>query len=98
MGGGPGGVVVLWSEVGTAFLGQISAQGLGASGPGGDVEVSGLRFLYFGGTVDVSAQNGMDGEIYFRGGGLPWPELLATTAVSAAMLFAASRNLARQDF
>jgi hypothetical protein len=40
----------------------------------------------------------MDGEIYFRGGGLPWLELFATTAVSAAMLFAASRNLARQDF
>jgi len=40
----------------------------------------------------------MNGEIYFRGGGLPWLELLATTAVSAAMLFAASRNLACQDF
>ncbi|HMB81562.1 MAG TPA: hypothetical protein VKI43_15895 [Vicinamibacterales bacterium] len=40
----------------------------------------------------------MDGEIYFRGGGVPWVELLASAAVSAAMLFAASSNLARQDF
>ena len=40
----------------------------------------------------------MDGEMYFRGGGLPWLGLLASAAASAAMLFAASRNLARQDF
>jgi hypothetical protein len=40
----------------------------------------------------------MDGEMYFRGAGLPWLGLLASAAVSAAMLFAASRNLARQDF
>ena len=40
----------------------------------------------------------MDGEMYFRGGGLPWLGLLASAAVSAAMLFAATRNIARQDF
>ena len=40
----------------------------------------------------------MDGETYFRDGGLPWLGLLASAAVSAAMLIAASRNLARQDF
>jgi len=40
----------------------------------------------------------MDGEIYFRGGGVPWLGLLASAAASTAMLFAASRNLARQDF
>jgi hypothetical protein len=40
----------------------------------------------------------MDGEMYFRGNGLPWPGLLASAAMSIAMLFAASRNLARQDF
>ena len=40
----------------------------------------------------------MDGETYFRDGGLPWLGLLASAAVSAAMLVAASRNLARQDF
>jgi ABC-type transport system involved in multi-copper enzyme maturation permease subunit len=40
----------------------------------------------------------MSGEIYFRGGGLPWLGLLASAAASAAMLYAASRNIARQDF
>ncbi len=40
----------------------------------------------------------MSGEIYFRGGGLPWLGLLASAAVSAAMLYAAARNIARQDF
>jgi hypothetical protein len=40
----------------------------------------------------------MDGEVYFRGGGLPWLGLLASTAASAAMLYAATRNIARQDF
>jgi ABC-2 type transport system permease protein len=40
----------------------------------------------------------MDGEVYFRGSGLPWLGLLASAVVSAAMLFAASSNLARQDF
>ena len=40
----------------------------------------------------------MSGEAYFRGGGLPWLGLLASAAVSAAMLYAATRNIARQDF
>ena len=40
----------------------------------------------------------MSGEVYFRGGGLPWLGLLASAAVSAAMLYAAIRNIARQDF
>jgi hypothetical protein len=40
----------------------------------------------------------MSGEAYFRGGGLPWLGLLASAAVSAATLYAATRNIARQDF
>lgn len=40
----------------------------------------------------------MSAEVYFRGGGLPLLGLLATAAVSAAMLYAAARNIARQDF
>jgi hypothetical protein len=40
----------------------------------------------------------MNGEVYFRGGGLPWPGLLASAAASAAMLYGAARNIARQDF
>jgi hypothetical protein len=53
---------------------------------------------FFGELSRYSLFGIMDGEIYFRGGGVPWLELLATAAVSAALLFAASRNLARQDF
>jgi hypothetical protein len=53
----------------------------------------------FSGTVSRYSLFGiMDGETYFRDGGLPWLGLLASAAASAAMLFAASRNLARQDF
>lgn len=40
----------------------------------------------------------MSAEVYFRGGGLPWLGLLASAAVSAVMLYAATRNIARQDF
>jgi ABC-2 type transport system permease protein len=40
----------------------------------------------------------MDGEMYFRGAGFPWVGLLVSAALSAAMLYAAARNFARQDF
>ena len=40
----------------------------------------------------------MDGEMYFRGAGLPWLGLLVSAAGSTAMLLAAGRNLDRQDF
>jgi hypothetical protein len=40
----------------------------------------------------------MSAETYFRGGGVPWLGLAATAAVSAAMLYAATKNIARQDF
>lgn len=40
----------------------------------------------------------MSAEVYFRGGGVPWLGLLAGAAVSVLMLYAASRNIARQDF
>jgi hypothetical protein len=40
----------------------------------------------------------MNGERYFRGGGLPWPGLFASVALSAAMLYGAAKNLARRDF
>jgi hypothetical protein len=53
---------------------------------------------FFGDLSRYSLFGTMSGEIYFREGGVPWLELLASAAVSAAMLFAASRNLARQDF
>ena len=40
----------------------------------------------------------MSGESYFRGGGLPWLGLIASAALSAAMLYGAAGNFARQDF
>ena len=40
----------------------------------------------------------MSGERYFRGGGLPWPGLFVSVALSAAMLYGAVVNLARRDF
>ena len=40
----------------------------------------------------------MSGEVYFRSGGLPWLGLVASAALSVAMLYAAARNIARQDF
>jgi ABC-type transport system involved in multi-copper enzyme maturation permease subunit len=58
----------------------------------------GIAEPFFGDFSRYSLFGIMNGEIYFRGGGVPWLELLATAAVSAALLFAASRNLARQDF
>ena len=38
------------------------------------------------------------GESYFKGHGLPWPMLLVTVAASAALLYAGTRLVARQDF
>ena len=40
----------------------------------------------------------MNGETYFRGGGLPWAGLVVSLAVSAAFLYAAAQNLAHADF
>jgi hypothetical protein len=40
----------------------------------------------------------MSAESYFRGAGLPWLGLLVSAGASAAMLYAATRNMARQDF
>lgn len=40
----------------------------------------------------------MSGEVYFRTGELPWLGLLTSAALSVAMLYAATRNIARQDF
>jgi len=40
----------------------------------------------------------MTGERYFLGDGVPWLGLLASAAVSASLLYAATRNIARMDF
>jgi hypothetical protein len=40
----------------------------------------------------------MSAERYFRGEGVPWLGLVASAAVSVALLYGAARNVARQDF
>ena len=40
----------------------------------------------------------MSAERYFRGEGLPWLGLLLAAVVSAAAIYAATRNMARRDF
>ena len=51
-----------------------------------------------GGSSSASLLGIMTAEVYFRGGGLPWLGLLASVALSALLLYAATRNIARQDF
>jgi hypothetical protein len=50
------------------------------------------------GLADYSLIPVMNGERYFRGGGLPWAGLLVSAALSAGLLYAATVNLARRDF
>jgi hypothetical protein len=40
----------------------------------------------------------MSAETYFRGNGVPWLGLLSSAAVSVALLYAATKNIVRQDF
>jgi hypothetical protein len=65
---------------------------------GGAAAVVGLCEPFFPALSRYSLFGIMDGEAYFYGGGVPWLGLLASAAASAAMLYAATRNIARQDF
>jgi hypothetical protein len=60
--------------------------------------VLGICEPFFGELSRYSLFGIMDGEVYFRGGGMPWLGLLASAALSVAMLYGANRNIARQDF
>ena len=51
-----------------------------------------------GGQVRFSLLGMMHGDSYFRGDGLPWPMLLATAALTTALLYGAVRNIAHRDF
>jgi ABC-type transport system involved in multi-copper enzyme maturation permease subunit len=51
-----------------------------------------------GGSPAASLLGVMTAERYFRGDGLPWLGLFLTTAASIALLYAATLNIARQDF
>jgi ABC-type transport system involved in multi-copper enzyme maturation permease subunit len=59
--------------------------------------VARLLERFFGGE-HLSLLAVMTAESYFRGGGVPWQGLLVSAAVSAALLYAATRTIARQDF
>jgi len=58
----------------------------------------GLFDQVFPGLSRYSFYGVMSAEVYFRGGGLPWLGLLASAAVSVAVLNAATVNIARRDF
>ncbi len=60
-GAGDGGRVILWSDLSTAFDGQIAARGGESGGDGGFVEVSGKQMLTFAGRVDTRAPQGNAG-------------------------------------
>src|SRR5579883_2449505 len=58
---GNGGKVVVWSDLGTQFYGNILARGGNLSGNGGWVETSGEQYLDAEGSVDASAPAGQGG-------------------------------------
>ena len=59
---GNGGQVVVWSNVETQFLGDISAQGGSLGGNGGSIETSSKQYLDVGGgSVTAGAANGQAG-------------------------------------
>jgi filamentous hemagglutinin family protein len=58
---GNGGQVVVWSDGGTLFEGEISAQARGSVGNGGFVEVSGRENLRIDGEVSTASANGRNG-------------------------------------
>lgn len=60
---GDGGLVIVWADETTQFLGNITARGGTEAGDGGFVEVSGKETLTFQGTADTSAPNGNIGTL-----------------------------------
>ncbi|MFM2066605.1 MAG: hypothetical protein RLZZ584_1514, partial [Pseudomonadota bacterium] len=60
---GQGGSVIVWSDEGTRFLGNISARGGAQGGDGGFAEVSGKLGLDFRGLVDLTAARGQAGTL-----------------------------------
>jgi filamentous hemagglutinin family protein len=59
---GDGGKVIVWSDLGTGFYGNIYAQGGMLEGNGGLVETSGKAYLDVMGSVDASASVGLAGQ------------------------------------
>lgn len=65
---GNAGTVIAWANGDTTFLGDVSASASGPGGNGGLVEVSGKRYLYFDGDVNVSSVGGESGTVLFDPG------------------------------
>ncbi|NTW52780.1 MAG: filamentous hemagglutinin N-terminal domain-containing protein, partial [Chlorobiaceae bacterium] len=62
-GNGDGGKVIVWSNDGTKFFGNISARGGELGGNGGFAEVSGKAALDFNGSADLRAPQGSVGTL-----------------------------------
>jgi|GEM_PF-1565338 len=60
---GDGGQVIVWADGSTNFKGNISATGKGTDGKGGFAEVSGKDYLAFKGSVDLTAESGVKGQL-----------------------------------
>ncbi|MES2499493.1 MAG: filamentous hemagglutinin N-terminal domain-containing protein, partial [Pseudomonadota bacterium] len=60
---GDGGRVIVWADDVARYYGSVSAKGGAISGNGGFVEISGKRLLNFLGNVDLSAANGVGGNL-----------------------------------
>jgi filamentous hemagglutinin family protein len=60
---GNGGKVVAWSDDSTRYYGAISAKGGSTGGHGGNAEVSGVGFLDYSGTADLTAVHGNAGSL-----------------------------------
>lgn len=60
---GDGGEVIVWADEITGFFGSIRATGGANAGDGGFAEVSGKQQLAFDGWVDLTATNGLTGEL-----------------------------------
>ena len=60
---GNGGRVIVWSNDGTRFYGNISARGGANGGDGGFAEVSGKQYLEFAGAADMRAPGGQTGTL-----------------------------------
>lgn len=60
---GNGGKIIVWSNLGTSFYGNIFARGGTDSGDGGFIEISGKDQLQFAGNVNANASHGKVGSL-----------------------------------
>jgi filamentous hemagglutinin family protein len=60
---GNGGKAIIWADSATRYYGNILATGGANNGNGGFAEVSGKQYLDFSGKADLSAMNGLAGNL-----------------------------------